>query len=119
MTTTCRCPVRPYYSIGSLASGSTHETALLDRWEREHSHHAFAKARDKLATAFQSIEGLQPDGTRLSGEDLLLMTRQIFDVGSCGTAQRETIAMLRSAVKSGETWTEALEKATEAALRQP
>lgn len=53
----CRCPVRPYYPLGSMASGSTHEDALVNHWAVEHGHHVYAKARDDLATALQTLGG--------------------------------------------------------------
>lgn len=52
----CRCPVRPYASLGSLASGSASETSSLYRWEAEHGDHPYAKARDELADALQNAE---------------------------------------------------------------
>lgn len=67
----CRCPPRPY--MQSWASGSAHETASLDRWEREHGGHAFAKARDILTKALQVAEG-----EVRSGEAALDMVSDIF-----------------------------------------
>jgi hypothetical protein len=70
---TCRCPVRPYYSPGSLGSGSTTETANLRRWEAEHGGHPYAKARDDLAGAMQTAESRVG-----SGEEVLQMAHEIM-----------------------------------------
>lgn len=71
--TICRCPVRPYYTPGSLGSGSSHESALLDRWQAEHGAHPYAKVRDELARAVQAAE--KDVG---SGEAVLDMVHDIF-----------------------------------------
>lgn len=71
----CRCPVRPYYTPGSFGSGSSHETALVNQWQREHGDHAYAKARDALAGACQHAEG-----TMGSGEAVLDMVHDIFNL---------------------------------------
>lgn len=70
----CRCPVRPYYTPGSFGSGSTHESALLDRWHAEHGGHPYAKARDVLASACQAAER-----DVRSGEAVLDMVADIFN----------------------------------------
>ena len=46
-TQECQCPPKPYWSVGSVASGSATESRAHEKWEREHGHHAnAAKARD-------------------------------------------------------------------------
>lgn len=52
----CRCPLRPCYSLGSLASGRTHEDALVKQWTAEHGSHSYAKARDELAAHLHRAE---------------------------------------------------------------
>lgn len=69
----CRCPVRPLYTQGSLASGSNHEAGLMARWHAEHGGHPYAKARDELARALQAAE--RDVG---SGEAVLDMVRDVF-----------------------------------------
>ena len=71
----CRCPVRPYYTPGSFGSGSSHESAMLDRWQTEHGNHPYAKARDGLARACQAAE----KDVR-SGEAVLDMVHDIFNL---------------------------------------
>jgi hypothetical protein len=39
-----------------MGSGSQMETAALRKWDAEHSHHPYAKARDELAKALQIAE---------------------------------------------------------------
>lgn len=52
----CRCPVRPWATPGSFASGSVYETRAVEAWTAEHGNHAYAKARDELAGAIQNAE---------------------------------------------------------------
>lgn len=69
----CRCPVRPYYALGSFGSGSTGEDALVKQWGIEHGDHSYAKVRDDLATALQMAQG------RIgSGEAVLDMVHDVF-----------------------------------------
>ena len=74
-TKTCRCPIRPYYTIGSFGSGSNHESRLLDDWQREHGGHAYARARDELARALQAAE----KDVR-SGAAVLDMVHDVFNL---------------------------------------
>lgn len=76
-TNECRCPVRPYYSLGSMASGSATETANVRRWESEHGDHPYAKARDELAKALQYAEGTPGLGEK-RGEAVLDMVHDAF-----------------------------------------
>lgn len=69
----CRCPVRPYATPGSLASGSAHESAQVQRWQEEHGAHAYAKARDQLAGALQGAESAVA-----SGEAMLDMVHDVL-----------------------------------------
>jgi hypothetical protein len=69
----CRCPVRPAYSPGSMASGSAHETALLNRWQADHGHHRYGKARDELALQLQIAESKVR-----SGDAVLDMVADVF-----------------------------------------
>jgi hypothetical protein len=71
----CRCPVRPYATLGSFASGSTSEEARLRVWQVEHGNHPYAKARDELAGALQQAEGKV--GT---GPAVLDMVHDVFGV---------------------------------------
>jgi hypothetical protein len=71
-TRACRCPVRPYFTPGSFASGSQHETRLVDEWNMTHAHHPYAKARDELAGAMQAAESAVR-----SGEAVLQMAHEI------------------------------------------
>lgn len=59
----CRCPPRPYYSPGSLASGSYLETENVKRWVAEHAHHPYAQARDDLARSLQFAESKVGSGS--------------------------------------------------------
>jgi len=76
----CRCPVRPYYSPGSMASGSTHEDALLRRWNTEHRGHSYAKARDELAHALQHAERSVKLEEGLEADEAVL--DMVFDIFS-------------------------------------
>lgn len=69
----CMCPLRPFYTQGSMASGSQHESALLRQWEAEHGRHPYAKARDELAGAMQGAEAQVH-----SGEAVLRMAKEIL-----------------------------------------
>jgi hypothetical protein len=71
----CRCPVRPYFSIGSLGSGSAAETQAVARWEDEHGRHPYARARDELSQALQKAEGAVG-----SGAAVLDMVRDVFEL---------------------------------------
>lgn len=69
----CRCPLRPY--LGSLASGSQMQMVADEKWQEEHGHHPYAKARDELARAMQSAEGKVG-----SGEAVFQMAKEIMGV---------------------------------------
>jgi hypothetical protein len=82
----CRCPVRPYFSIGSLGSGSATETQAVARWEAEHGRHPYARARDELSQALQKAEGAVG-----SGAAVLDMVRDVFELQrGVGTPPRQT-----------------------------
>lgn len=36
----CQCPPKPYYALGSFASGSATEYGAQQRWEEAHGRHA-------------------------------------------------------------------------------
>jgi hypothetical protein len=71
----CWCPLRPYFSPGSMGSGSVTEQRALERWQAEHAHHPYAKARDELARGIQSAEG-----TMGSGEAALRMVYESMGI---------------------------------------
>jgi hypothetical protein len=72
--------MRPYYSPGSLSSGSTLEENNVRRWGEEHAHHPYAKTRDELARAMQAAEGgLASAGFgRTSGDAIFQMAKEIM-----------------------------------------
>lgn len=88
----CRCPVRPYYRPGSFGSGSTHEDAMLRRWQEEHGSHEYANARDELARALRSAEG-----SVRSGEAVLDMVADVFELPRFSTNPSATAAAIREA----------------------
>ena len=67
----CRCPPRPR----SEASGSAHETRLLEDWQATHGAHPYARMRDALAGALQEAEGATGDA-----EAVLCMVADVFGV---------------------------------------
>ena len=74
---TCRCPNRPRFP--SLGRDSAAETAAMRRWDYEHGHHAYAKARDTLAQALQYAEGsVSRDEQRKAGEAVLDMVADVY-----------------------------------------
>lgn len=52
----CRCPVRPWATPGSFASGSVSEARAVEAWQARHGSHPYAKARDELAKSLQYAE---------------------------------------------------------------
>jgi hypothetical protein len=81
----CRCPVRPYFSIGSLGSGSAAETQAVARWDAEHGRHPYARARDELSQALQKAEGAVG-----SGAAVLDMVHDVFELKRPSAAARQT-----------------------------
>lgn len=71
----CRCPTRPYFTLGSFGSGSAMETAAVDKWTREHGEHPFAKARDLLSGSLQQAESAVG-----SGVAVLDMVHDVFNL---------------------------------------
>lgn len=69
----CRCPTRPFFTPGSMGSGSAQETEMLRRWSLEHGSHPYAHARDELAGAIQQAESRVH-----SGESVLVMAADIL-----------------------------------------
>lgn len=53
----CQCPPKPYFSTGSLASGSNAELQAHQRWEAEHGGHP--------AATFQRLEPVRIDPMQL------------------------------------------------------
>jgi hypothetical protein len=66
--TDCRCPLRPYYTLGSFGSGSSDEDRLLDEWQRVHGEHPYAKARDEVARQIQWAVLKRADAERMVRE---------------------------------------------------
>lgn len=55
------------------------ETAALQAWDREHSHHPYAKARDELAKALQIAETAVKRGEQDgAGQAVLDMVADVF-----------------------------------------
>lgn len=92
--TMCRCPVRPYYTLGSMASGSNHESVLLNHWQAEHGAHPYAKVRDELARAVQTAEK-----DLSSGEAVLDMVHDIFGLPRYSTAPTAAGEVVREAAR--------------------
>lgn len=56
----CQCPPKPYWSLGSMASGSLTEGRREMQWEAEHGHHSNAEqARLAGMGPFGSGESIQ------------------------------------------------------------
>lgn len=101
----CRCPVRPWATPGSFASGSTYETRAVEAWQAEHGDHPYAKARDELAGALQQAENRVGSGTAV-----LAMVADVFGLPreSVGPQNaREVVASVneRIARRAAETET--------------
>lgn len=64
----CRCPPKPSFAPGSLASGSATEEAAHARWEAQHGTHANARQGGNMQNPYEEMPAghLRVEITRLS-----------------------------------------------------
>lgn len=64
----CRCPPKPPFAPGSLASGSATEDAAHARWEAQHGTHANARQEGNMQNPYEEMPAghLRVEITRLS-----------------------------------------------------